>query len=245
MKHHMAQRGSMHIIVIAVLIIALFATLGVVFYQNFIAKKEETVKIVPSPTTADTFKTERVAFNSSIYALDYPKEWSLKTETASGSSMGGTLTRLTSPDQKVEVDFTVAETAVNNSCDVNDGLKVSYYKVYPTAVTKLTDESLYVVESLYDNAGGGYLYAIGLTPEGGDTHAAIGDSHCNVSQVGQASSALYTNNALVHPTIKAAVAFPKLTKDAAPIKEMQPAKDLIATDSYKAAVKILESARKE
>jgi flagellar basal body-associated protein FliL len=72
----MHQRGSAHIIVIMILIIALFAALGVVFYQNFIVKKTDTSQSSqPVVSSMDTLKTARVAFNSSIYALDYPKDW--------------------------------------------------------------------------------------------------------------------------------------------------------------------------
>ncbi|HMH70203.1 MAG TPA: hypothetical protein VK502_02295, partial [Candidatus Saccharimonadales bacterium] len=131
---------------------------------------------------------------------------------------------------------------LGGACDANDGLKISYYKVHSTMVAKLTDQSLYTVEALTDAVGGGYQYTIGLTQDGGATHAAIGDSHCNVTPVGVAAASVAGSDA---PTIIARIVFPKLTKDGAPVKEMQPVKDLIATDNYKAAVKVLESLRKE
>jgi hypothetical protein len=159
----------------------------------------------------------------------------------------GTVTTLVNTDQTIQVSLTVSEGGLGGTCNVNDGLKVSYYNVYPAVVTKLTDQSLYVVEAIYDSSGGGYQYVIGLTPDSGATHAAVGDTHCNVTYVGVASSLVLgsNSNTVVRPTIIATVTFPKLTKDSVSVKEMQPIKDLLATSDYGAAVKMLESLRKE
>jgi hypothetical protein len=66
--------------------------------------------------------------------------------------------------------------------------------------------------------------------------------------VGIASTALLAANGkdLAKPSIEATIEFPKIvnTPEVA-VKEMQPVKDMLATDDYKAAVKIIESARKK
>jgi len=237
------QTGSAHIIVIILLIIALFAALGVVFYQNFVIKKADNSRAdTSSSVPLSTTKTARIAFNSTIYALDYPEKWTVKSDPLDNS---GTSTTFTSPDQKVQAAFTISGGGVGGSCDVNDGLKVSYYKVYPEAVTKLSSQPLSMVETMFDAPGGGYYYGIGLTPDSGATHAAVGDTHCNVTQVGFAASLVTDGTKITSPTIIAKILFPKLTKEGAPVSEMQPVKELLATDDYKAAVKVLESARKE
>ncbi len=251
MKHRQSQTGSAHVIVIVLLVVALLGTLGFVFYQNFIAKKEDnsTKQVVTQTNTdASATTTTQVAFNSSIYELDYPKNgWSVSTEKLNGSIYGSSKTKLINQAKNVQVEFTVTEGGLGGSCDVNDGLKLSYYKVYDTPVKKLTDEPLYLVESMVDATGGGYYYTIGLTPDDGKTHATVGDSRCTVSLLGVASTVLFENTAngqvLKRPTIIATITFPKLATDK-PISEMQPVKDMLATDDYKAAVKIIESARK-
>lgn len=242
MKINRDQHGSAHVVVIIILIIALFAALGVVFYQNFIVKKDVHTNMPMAPAPKDTTKTVRVAFQSTIYALDYPKDWTVKSDTP---NLGDTTTTLVSTDGTVQVRFAISQGGIGGMCDTKDGQKISYYNVLPASNTKLTDQALALVEAIYDAEGGGYRYGIGLTQDGGATHAAVGDSHCNVVPVGVASSVLVNNNTIVRPTIVATIEFPKLTKNGAPVSEMQPVKDLMASDDYKAAIKILESARKE
>jgi hypothetical protein len=245
-KRLFSQKGSaLHIIIVAVLVVALSAALGVIFYQNFIVKKETTSPVVvEKPTT--TTQTARVAFNSAIYALDYTNGWKVTSAPIKGSVMGGSTTTVTSADGTVAVVFGISEIAVSSACDAASTLKISDYTINETAVTKLTGHPLYLVETIVDKTGGGYSYAIGLTQEGGDTHASIGDTLCNVAHVGQASYLTLASGKVVTPMITAKIQFPKLPN--APqmtAKDMQTIKDVINTDSYKAAVKILESARKE
>jgi hypothetical protein len=244
------QKGSAYVIVIVLLVVALLGTLGFVFYQNFVAKKQDDTAKPATTTQTDTTATSQVAFNSTIYEVDHPKDWKmsdaavLKTFAADTSGV----IALENKAGTVRVLLRISDTQVTPSCDAALGLKVSYYKVNSTAVTKLTDETLYLVAAMTDHTGGGYDYQIGLTPEGGDTHSAVGDPHCNVMHVGIASTALFAANGkdLVRPSIEATIEFPKIknTSEVA-IKEMQPVKDMLATDDYKAAVKIIESARKK
>jgi len=251
MKQKKSQSGSAHVVIIAVLAVAFIAMLGVVFYQNFIAKKSDDSAQTNQPlVTAPSEATTRVAFNSSIYDLDYPKNWKVTTKPLDSSAAGGSLTTLANQAGTVSVTFTISEANPSNTCDLNDGLKISSYHIDTTPLTKLTGASLYLVEAIIDSQGGGYQYSIGLTQESGDTHAAIGDTHCNVVHVGQASfvklSDTTDNRKIIAPTILAKIEFPKLPAAPRPAaKDMQQIKDSMATSDYKAAVKILESARKE
>lgn len=250
MKYRRPQEGSAHVIVIVLLVVALLGALGFVFYQNFIAKKQDDTTKPAVTTQTDTTATSQVAFNSTIYELDHPKDWKmsdaavLKTFAADTSGV----ISLENPAKTIRVVLRISDTQVTPTCDNASGLKVSYYSVSSEAVTKLTDENLYLVAAMTDHTGGGYDYQIGLTPEGGDTHSAIGDPHCNVMHVGIVSTALFAANGkdLTRPSIEATIEFPKIknSSDVA-VKEMKPVKDLIATEDYKAAVKIIESARKK
>jgi len=244
MKRNNSYGGSASVVIIAILFIALMASLGVVFYQNFIAKPEMSQQTnTDNDTKTSTLKTERVAFGSTIYAFDYPdKGWKV-TPVVDGSM---SMVTFVNDKGTVRVNAMVSKTAVTTACNPSDGLQISYYAVSSTPVDKLVAEPLYVVASISDHKDGGYQYKIGLVPDGGDTHAAVGTTHCNIAHVGVASTALMNGKALVHPTVEATIDFPKLPgepKPAAP--DMQTLKDLMNTNDYKAAVKILESARKE
>jgi len=250
MKHRQSETGSAHVIVIVLLIVALLGTLGFVFYQNFIAKKQDAPTKQTTVVQTDTTATSQVAFNSAIYEMDHPKTWKMSDDTTMKSLGADTASILSLENEAktVRVLLRVSDKQVTPTCDNTSGLKVSYYNVSHQAVTKLTDETLYLVEAMTDHTGGGYDYQVGLTPEGGDTHSAVGDPHCNVMHVGVAATTLFAANGkdIVHPAVEAMIEFPKIknTPDVA-VKEMQPVKDMLASDDYKAAVKIIESARKK
>lgn len=250
MKRHTSQSGSAHLVIMILLVVALLGALGVVFYQNFIAKDKKTPETPPTSQTGEALSTARLAFNSDIYEVDYPKDWKVVTTKPGGES---TMT-IASADQSVRVTINVSGAAAGGACTPNDTMKVRYYKVYPTTITKLTSAKLNVVEAMTDAEGGGYNYVIGLSPDGGETHAAVDDSHCTVQNVGIASYAV-TDGAtreLTQPTIIAKIDFPNLVGfpeladvNNTKIREMQQVKDILVRDEYKDAVKILESARKK
>jgi hypothetical protein len=249
MQRTSRQIGSLHIVIIIVLFIALMATLGIVFYQNFIAPKSETTGQTNLSTPAVTNPTvvERIAFNSDIYELNHLKNWSATVEKNTDSHKGGSIIRIVNPADTIRVTFNISEIAPSDTCDSTDGLKIRYYNVHPST-TSLTSTALHVVEAMSDKKDGGYQYAIGLTQEGGDTHAALDDTHCNVGQVGEASTAILSDDhqTILSPTIIAKIDFPKISgKNVEYVKDMQQVKDMLKTDDYKTAVKVLESARKK
>jgi hypothetical protein len=237
------QQGSAHVLIVIILVVALLGALGVVFYQNFIAKPMGTI-VQDNQAETPGMETARFAFDNAIYALDYPDGWS---ENIDGTLATQSDMALLSPDQTVQVKVSVSSGGIGGTCDANDGLKVRYYNVHEKPNTLLTGASIYLVEAMSDLKEGGYEYVIGLAPEGAETHAAEGDSHCTTQYVGVASRvALDAAGKVTQPTVTAHITFPKLP-DAkeAKIKSMDVVKDLMKTDNYKAAVKILESARKE
>lgn len=240
------QRGSAHAIIIVLLILALIGTLGVLFYQNFILKTLETAdKSQEILNGTNKLKTVRAAFQSNIYAFDYPENWQVSSEAVAGEP---STTIVQNREKSVRVQIAISSSSIGGACDTTSPRKVRYYKVGTQAVTRLSDSKAYIVEAMTDAEGGGYDYKIGLTEDGGDTHAAVGDSFCTVAHVGVASRLLVNNetNAIIHPTITAAIDFPKLAAGTdLRVREMQQVKDMLATDDYKKAVAILESSRKE
>lgn len=242
-RNELGISGS--IVIIFVLFLALMGTLGLVFYQNFIEKKPVEPQSTNSAnkTQSPQLTTARIAYNSTIYDVDYPAGWTVLPMTTQTAS---TLT-LTSGSGEARVNLSFSSTPAANTCDPTDGLQIHDYSVDTTNVVKsLTSTPVYLVEAIYDAPGGGYQYTIGLVPYGGDTNASLNTSHCTVSHVGIAASVLMNRQAVVHPTVLATITFPKLPaapKAAAP--DMQTIKALINSDDYKAAVAIIESARKE
>ena len=238
------QNGSAHAIVIVLLIVALLGALGFVFYQNFIQKPADTTSVQSDKDVQPSeVKSQRVAFESKIYALDYPSDWTAATEVRDDGSNSAIIQN---SDKTVRITFSVSRGTPGGACDTTSQRKVRFYEVSDKPVTKLNGSNAYIVEAMTDAIDGGYDYSIGLTQDGGDTHAAIGDSYCTVMFVGVASRLVVSGNTVVHPTILAKIDFPKLAAGTDKrVKEMQQVKDMFTTDDYKEAVKILESARRE
>ncbi len=240
------QVGSAHAVIIVVLVLALLGALGFVFYQNFIAKKPtETAVQEQGADKATAQPTVRLKFQESTYLVNYPLEWTLDgvVNTEQGSSLIAT-----NKDATVSVYVTIVGTDLKYDCQVGDSTrKVRYYEVSKKSV-ELNGSKAYIVEAITDAEGGGYDYKIGLTQDGGDTHAAIGDPYCTVFNVGLASRFQkdgQTGNT-TQPSITAGILFPKIGTDTnMHVKDMQSVKDGIASDDYGAATKILESIRKE
>lgn len=237
------QNGSAHAIVIVLLIVALLGALGFVFYQNFIQKPIDTTPVQSNESTQPSeMKSQRVAFESKIYTLDYPVDWTATNEVHEGSSSAV----IQNLDKTIRLSFDVSRSTPGGTCDAASERKVRFYNVSNKAVTKLNASNVYLVEAMTDAVGGGYDYSIGLTQDGGDTHAVVGDPYCTVMFVGVASRLVLSGNVVVHPTILAKIDFPKLAAGTDKrVKEMQQVKDMLMTDDYKEAVKILESARRE
>lgn len=241
-----SQQGSAHAIIIAVLFIALMATLGIVFYQNFIAKKDTNTNTQDTSSSADVLQTAQVAYASSIYELDHPDGWTATSEKVKDGSIDGNKLLVVNKEGTVRVSLEISNRTRTNTCNTADDLKLSYYDVYETAVKSLAPATLYLVESISDATGGGYTYKIGLTPDGGDTHTSEGTSHCTVQHVGEVSNLIKSGAKITQPAITATIDFPLLlAAGETKVKSMQPVKDLIATGDYKAAVAIIESARKK
>jgi hypothetical protein len=240
--------GSASIVIIAILFLALMAALGVVFYQNFIQKPESTKQASNTSKTDNQSKTKtaRIAYHSVIYALDYPENWKITTDKV-GSDDSDSL--LESSSGNVSLRFAISSNGVGGTCDKKSELKVSYYNAQPAINTRLNGQSLALVETMYDHVGGGYDYLIGMTEDSGATHAAIGDAYCTILYTGIASSLKLSDTepgVVEQPLIIANINFPKLKNDKGPAApDMQTIKTLMSSDDYKAAVKILESARKE
>ena len=240
------QNGSIAAIVIGVLVVALSAALGILFYQNFIARPAQPVETSPTAQEASPRK-KQAAFGGVIYELTYPANgWTANTTPIEGSKVGGSDTYFVNIDGTVRVRFSLSDTGTGGACDPNDKRRISYYTVDTGSPnTQLTDESLYLVETIYDSTKGDYRYSIGLTPDGGATHAAVGQSPCNVRSVGVASNVVLDGDVVKQPTILAQITFPKLDEKDAEQADMQPIKDMTATDEFKQAVAILQSARKK
>ncbi|HJP81531.1 MAG TPA: hypothetical protein VJ841_04010 [Candidatus Saccharimonadales bacterium] len=241
------ERGSAVVILVSVLTLALCVALGILFYQNFVAK--------PSPTPQDTTDeasraatplVKEAAFGGTIYELQYPANgWSATTSLVENARLGDSKTYFDNSDGTVRVEFDLYETRGEDSCDSNSERKIGYISIDQASNSVLTDEVLYLVETIFDGPEGGYVYKIGLTPDGGATHATLGQTMCTIASVGTTPRVM-NGDTLKRPVVVASIQFPKVDAEFhSKIPDMKTVKDLLDTDSYKQAKTILLSARKK
>lgn len=83
------QKGSVHVVIITVLVAALIFALGWIFWQNFILKEPKTSnnKPVIIKQHDTTNKTETFTDKTSGVSFEYPSNWSVATMNMSGSVM--------------------------------------------------------------------------------------------------------------------------------------------------------------
>lgn len=243
------QKGNGLVIVVIILVLILLGIVGYILYRNFISGSMESPAAVQPVTksTGTKLGTASVNFDGKTYQMDYLQKWQKVITKPNPDLLQQSEIKITNPAGTIQVRLNVSQGGFGGACDTNDGLKISYYKVYPKPVTRLAELPLYLVEAITDYSGGGYQVAVGLTPDGGATHAAVGDSHCVVQFVGITPSAVDTvTGAVTRPAFIATITFPKLSGDGSQkANDMQTIKDIFGSDDYKAAYDSIISVRKK
>lgn len=98
MKHYKAQSGSAHLILIIVLILLIFGSLGFIYWQNFMQPKPVATRDIKSTETITTgtiegsltYPSEGIPESTIIYAVNIEsgKEYSVKYSDTATTSMG-------------------------------------------------------------------------------------------------------------------------------------------------------------
>jgi|GEM_PF-2546649 len=263
------EYGSSHIGLVITGIIIVSALLGLVFYNNFVAEKPDTSS-QQSEALEVPKETATIRFDKIAYSLDYPEGWKVgnavdrvdKTpdddpavkeaddETADEperkTDQNTATITLVSPASSVEV--VVRASMVREEmepCDSSEARAIGHYAVYEdTPNEAFAANPTYLVEALYDAKDGGYEHIIGLTPDGGETNAATGQSRCNVQNVGMSGPLLQDEeDRVAQPYLSAKIVLTQYKNE--PMREMQLGRDIFASDDYAQAREILESLRKE
>jgi hypothetical protein len=241
------EGGSVVAILISTLTLALCVALGVLFYQNFVAKPLSQPKAADSsaPQTPVPLVKD-IAFGGVIYELQYPaREWTVATNLDEHSRLGSSKTYFDNSEGTVRVEFSLYEAWSEDLCDPNSERKIGYITVDPTMNSILSDEPLYLVETIFDGPEKGYNYKIGLTPDGAAIHAIPGQTICTVSLVGVTPKVM-NGEVVKRPVIVANIQFPEIDKRfTSKIPDMKTIRDLLETESFKQAKAILQSARKK
>ena len=169
-KKSQMQKGSAHVVIIVILIIALIGVLGFVFWQNFI-KKDDVTK--PATTAVSDETTEKPitykTYTTDIYdiSFEYPDTWSLGNTVKSDDENDVSRSTTITTADGIDVDFKVGIRGLGGTCDAP-----ATYSVIDTSSTKVPgDQTVNFSLTLQPNADGSFEGYYGLT----DYYKTVGD----------------------------------------------------------------------
>lgn len=166
----LSQKGSAHIVIIIILVVALLGTLGFVFWQNFMQKDTETKPTTQSSTQKDTpkqitYKTYQT--NKYPISFKYPDSWTIKNEKADDqSSFSRSVDVVTSANDVVS--FSAGGQGLGGTCGGNPPTRST---VDVTSTALKTPKPTTLSYTLTANSDGSYDATYGLT----DTYTEVGD----------------------------------------------------------------------
>jgi len=201
MNKILLQKGSAHVVIIVILVVALLGALGFIFWQNFInkepaPKQTETTQNQPKDEYAGwkTYKSTRDG-----YTIKYPSDWFLINETTTDGPYIRNFDPNTQPadDTKLPKDYItlrVLKTEANNGIFAGSTATEWYNKLGNTEVSygpvtytpnnpmayEVNGMSAKKTESVFDETNediflikDGSLYNISLHPSGISDDATV------------------------------------------------------------------------
>lgn len=131
-----SESGSAHVIIIAILAIALVSALGMLFWQNIISKpKADDSKTVASvsPTPQPTPSTKTYCAPLEKLCFDYLSTWTVKSEAVNSASDGIAERVVVSDDTGTPwLSLQTGMGGIGGTCGADDG---SYSKILETHTT--------------------------------------------------------------------------------------------------------------
>lgn len=139
-----SESGSVHVVIITILAIALVGAVGTLFWQNVINKpKDSETKVATStsPTPSPTPSTKTYCAPVEKLCFDYPSAWKVSTESVDAESDGMTESvRIADEKGQSWLHLQTGLTGVGGACGNDDN---SYTKVFSTHSTAI--EGSYLV----------------------------------------------------------------------------------------------------
>lgn len=161
------QSGSAHIVIIIVLVIALLGTLGFVFWQNFLNKKDsvatsDTSTVTKEEVSSDGLKT----FTNEKYKLSfkYPSDWSVEVKSDEGGDLPYYSLDINDTNGEKVAYFSAASGGVGGTCDPDQAIDISVLNTKKLDI--VTDEPTHLTYMISptDVGSAEYIGRLGLTP---------------------------------------------------------------------------------
>lgn len=149
---HKYQTGSSHVVIIAVLALALLGTLGFVFYQNFVAKPAQSANTAGN-TAANTSANKaaspsntpkQVTLKEFCTEVDklcfkYPENWQVSStvDQSAKATIGfaGEDVTIKNPSGNAYLYITAGMSGIGGTCNPNGSPDVTILEAYTTKIT--------------------------------------------------------------------------------------------------------------
>lgn|GEM_PF-1148188 len=178
------QQGSAHVIVIAILVLALLGTLGFIFWQNFM-KPSSDLKIEDINNSSEivdesnelTQIAEDQTFGTNL-AIKYPRDWIVTHASSTKNGMGLDNSILTSSDGGVKINFSVGVGGVGGFCAPNESI-ISF--IDTDTIPKYSN-AIFVSAVTKISSANEYTYYMGISNNNDQKKTlTIGDDSCPIS----------------------------------------------------------------
>lgn len=179
-----SESGSAHIIIIAVLAVALVGAVGTLFWQNVINKPAQTVKtplFARSPSVSPSPMTKKYCAPVEKLCFDYPSDWTATSKTVDGDT-DGMMEQVVVSDQ-TGAPWLRLETGMGGlggMCANDDG---SYSKILKTHTTSI--QGAYLVNEVAKDYVTDTAYALGWIVYSGTNKNWTIDMELNNSKTAQ------------------------------------------------------------
>lgn len=163
MQRQKTQSGSVQLVIICLLIVALVSGLSYLFWQKYmqpITKKEDSSKTNENDKYLSTSNLTEIVYDDTLgtnLALKYPKTWGIDHKS-NDENVGKEFYQISSPDNQISVSFIISPLV--GECGY-DRSNTEIIQIERDNVPKYSDLIFvsYVYE--YDN-NGNYDYSVGL-----------------------------------------------------------------------------------
>lgn len=228
-KHSQRQTGSIHLIVIIVVVAGLLGSLGFIFWQHFIEKKNTSqTKIVQTTKPAEvkpvTHSYKTFTSPNSSLSFHYLDNWTASETTTTDTSLG-TVTVKDSQGKTVAILQTGAQ--LGGTCDP---AQAPIYTTPDASLTKVGGaDPVYFSLTAIPDTNGGY-----------DVHYGLTDTYTKTGTGTVCSNTFYYTFSSGSNTL-GGIGFGNDIVATSHYSSLQAVKDFIASDEYAAIKKMVSS----
>ena len=183
-----SNQGSAHVVIIIIIVLALLATLGFVFWQNFINKpKTEAATKTTSSSTASTSETTPVTYLDAGVTSNFPtpltwkvpESWSIDSTGSDPKSLDDSVVKtftMTSPSGGYSVVYQIG---LNNGAGGTCGPNTSTVEYISQKPIENLPQGRFVEAIDNNKPASGYRYLSGIDQNTQDVMGTkVGDSNC-------------------------------------------------------------------